>query len=140
MPCSQEIGMLPISMLDARTGVRLMSTYLVVLGLGLGAAMYVLVIAVQNAVDPAAPPGRHCSQLRTTLDVPHGCVGRGAARDFLRSAEEVAFVTSTSRSHKRRLSCRRYGVGWDLISSSSPPHVWCHGTVRAVRCEDPEGG
>jgi EmrB/QacA subfamily drug resistance transporter len=44
------VGMLLLSTLDARTGALRMSLYMVVLGLGLGATMQVLVIAVQNAV------------------------------------------------------------------------------------------
>jgi DNA-binding MarR family transcriptional regulator len=43
-------GMLLLSTLDAGTGALRMSLYMVVLGLGLGATMQVLVIAVQNAV------------------------------------------------------------------------------------------
>ena len=44
------VGMLLLSTLDADTGAVTMSLYMVVLGLGLGATMQVLVIAVQNAV------------------------------------------------------------------------------------------
>jgi EmrB/QacA subfamily drug resistance transporter len=44
------VGMLLLSTLDAHTGVIRMSLYMIVLGLGLGATMQVLVIAVQNAV------------------------------------------------------------------------------------------
>ena len=44
------VGMLLLSTLDAGTSVIRMSLYMVVLGLGLGATMQVLVIAVQNAV------------------------------------------------------------------------------------------
>jgi EmrB/QacA subfamily drug resistance transporter len=44
------VGMLLLSTLDAGTGALRMSLYMVVLGLGLGATMQVLVIAVQNAV------------------------------------------------------------------------------------------
>jgi MFS family permease len=44
------VGMLLLSTLDAHTGALRMSLYMVVLGLGLGATMQVLVIAVQNAV------------------------------------------------------------------------------------------
>ena len=44
------VGMLLLSTLDADTGAARMSLYMVVLGLGLGATMQVLIIAVQNAV------------------------------------------------------------------------------------------
>ena len=44
------VGMLLLSTLDAGTGAFRMSLYMAVLGLGLGATMQVLVIAVQNAV------------------------------------------------------------------------------------------
>ncbi len=44
-------GMLLLSTLDAGTGTVRTSLYLVVLGLGLGAVMQVLIIAVQNAVQ-----------------------------------------------------------------------------------------
>ena len=44
------VGMLLLSTLQADTGAMRMSLYLVVLGLGLGAVMQVLIIAVQNAV------------------------------------------------------------------------------------------
>ena len=43
-------GMLLLSTLHADTGAVRMSLYMVVLGLGLGAVMQVLIIAVQNAV------------------------------------------------------------------------------------------
>jgi MFS family permease len=44
-------GLLLLSRLDVGTSVALASLYLLVLGLGLGAVMQVLVLAVQNAVD-----------------------------------------------------------------------------------------
>jgi len=45
------LGMILLSTLDAGTGVWQSSLFMVVLGLGLGAVMQVLIIAVQNTVD-----------------------------------------------------------------------------------------
>jgi EmrB/QacA subfamily drug resistance transporter len=45
------IGLVLLSRLDVGTSVLIASAYLLVLGLGLGAVMQVLVLAVQNAVD-----------------------------------------------------------------------------------------
>ncbi|MGE5287034.1 MAG: MFS transporter [Micromonosporaceae bacterium] len=45
------LGLYLLSLLDVSTGAALSSVYMFVLGMGIGASMQVLVIAVQNAVD-----------------------------------------------------------------------------------------